>query len=94
MYSEIYKTEGDFLDRCPCSFQILDFVDSIENTDTRWFFDIGYAFYKAKKYAVIFKTYALPEYKDYVLSVEATEHKEKYTINIIKRIDNLLTDND
>lgn len=93
MYDKIYKSEELFLDECPCAYQLLNFVDNIKDTDVRWFFDVGYAYYKEDKYYVIFKSYVTDEYKDYVLSIEAAGKDGKYDIRIIKKIDNLLSGN-
>lgn len=93
MFDEIYRTEKEFRDKCPCYYAILEFIDNIKDTDVRWFFDVGYAFYPEKRYCIIFKSYITPEYEDYVLSVESTKVNDTYNIKIVKKVDNLLCDN-
>lgn len=93
--SHIYKNEDDFFDKCPCAYRILNFVDSIKDTDVHWFFDVCYYDQFDKRYSVIFKSYETEEFKNYVLSVEAKETENNdYSIRIIKKVDNLLTDNE
>lgn len=91
MMWEAYKTKEEFKDNCPCWYQILDFVKSIEDTDTRWYFDICYNHHPERRYSTIFKSYSTEEYKDYVLSVEARFNDElrKYEFRIVKKVDNL-----
>lgn len=94
MFDESYKSEDVFLDRCPCAIQVLNFVDSIKDTDARWYFYKGYAFHSERRFSIIFKSYAMPEYEDYVLSVEAQYSEGKCNFRIVKKVDNLLTDNE
>ncbi|KEI11771.1 hypothetical protein [Clostridium novyi] len=93
MFHEIYKTEVQFLNNCPCAYEILEFIDNLKDTDVHWFFDHGFSFYNKNKYCIIFKSYSTPEYDNYVLSIEAIKTNDVYTIKIIKKIDNLLHDN-
>jgi hypothetical protein len=89
----IFKSELDFLENCPCAYKILNFVDSIEDTDVRWFFDYGVGDYDEKTYQIIFKSYITPEFKDYVLSIKAEWKDGTYDIKLVKKVDNLLADN-
>jgi len=91
----IYRNEEHFFDECPCAYQILYFVDSIKDTDARWFFDRAYSDYEnEERHAVIFKSYITQEYKDYVLSVEAKKKNDGYDIRLLKKVDNLLGGNE
>lgn len=95
MSFKLLKTEEEFLDSCPCAYKILNFVDAIKDTDVRWFFDSCYFTRLDKRYTAIFKSYALDEYRDYVLSIEANKSGEGgYDLRIIKKVDNLLSDNE
>lgn len=90
MFSEVYKTEREFKDKCKCAFSVLNFVEEIEDTDVKWFFDKAYFLdYPEKRYSVIFKSFVTEEYRDYILSVEAKFNKEtgKYDVRIIKKVD-------
>jgi hypothetical protein len=92
MFDEVYSTEKEFKENCPISYKIYDFVNSIES-DTRWFFDVGYAFYRERKYQILFTSYITEEYKDYLLSIEAQIINNDVTIKIFKKIDNLVNNN-
>lgn len=95
MIPHLIKNEQEFTDRCPCAYRILEFVDSIKDTDARWFFDLCYYDYFEQRFSVIFKSYITEEYKDYVLSVAAKKTEDgNYDIRIIKKVDNLLNDNE
>ncbi|MFD3261907.1 hypothetical protein ACE3MQ_25225 [Paenibacillus lentus] len=94
MFDDVMKTKSDFYDKCPCATKILEFVDSIDDSDVRWFFHIGYCHFDENRYAIIFKSYDMPEYEDYVLSVEATYNDDDYILRIVKKVDNLLTSNE
>lgn len=95
MFDKIYKTERDFRDNCPIAYKIYNFVDSLES-DTRWFFDIGYEFYIfERKYQILFKSYITEEYKDYLLSIEAKVNDDNAVdIKVIKKIDNLINNSE
>lgn len=88
MYDKIYKTEDEFLDNCLCAYRILNFVDNIES-DARWFFNCCYFMQPERNYCVIFKSYDMHEYENYVLSIEAAWKNENWNIRIIKKVDNL-----
>lgn len=96
MLKQIYNTEEDFLDNCSCCYAILDFVENIKNTDTRWFFEKCYSRYDKdsdyEEHYVIFKSYITEEFKDYILSIKVIKLSESYSIHIVKKIDNLLSD--
>lgn len=94
MFDDVIKTKTDFYEKCPCAAKILEFVDGIEDTDARWFFHIGYCHFDEKRFGIIFKSYDMPEYKDYVLSVEATYKNSDYILRVVKKVDNLLTSNE
>lgn len=87
-----YKNESDFIENCPCAYQILNYIDGIKDTDVKWFFDFGISDYPEDVHRIIFKSYCTPEYKDYVLSLsaEAIDESSKYSIELVKRVDNLL----
>lgn len=95
MFDKIYKTERDFRDNCPIAYKIYNFVDSLES-DTRWFFDVGYEFnIFERKYQILFKSYITEEYKDYILSIEATiDNDNNVDIRVTKKVDNLLNNSD
>lgn len=96
LFNQIYRTEEDFLDKCPCGYKIIKFVENIKDTDVLWFFDICYSYYdrilKVETHQAIFKSYITEEYKDYVLSIKAEKIDGSYSLSITKKVDNLLSD--
>lgn len=88
MYNRIMKTEEEFTDNCPCAYEILDYIDTID-TDVRWWFDVAYNQDFGKRYSTIFKSYATDEYKDYILSIESKFINDKWEHKVFKKVDGL-----
>lgn len=95
MIPRYIKNEDDFFEYCPCAFHILNFVNEIKDTDVKWFFERCIYHHDEESFYVLFKSYMTDEFKDYALSVAAEKtESDKYTIRIIKKVDNLLNETD
>ena len=79
--------EGDFLNECGAASAILEYVERNETKgDDHWFFEECWADWSVPRFTVIFKCYRIPEYKDHLLSIEATKAEDDgWSIRTIKR---------
>lgn len=86
----ILSTEDEFTEYCPCAYKVLNFVSQLE-TDALWFFDVCYNNYEVNTYSVIFKSYVTDEYKDYIVSIQATKADKAWDIELFRKVDGLGT---
>jgi hypothetical protein len=95
----VYRTKEEFEDNCLCAYAIIDYVETHYNTAyIKWFFDRCYDhstdWDKKEIYTVIFTSFDTPDYKDYVLSIQAVKTDNGYEFNLIKKVDNLSNDSE
>lgn len=85
-----YKTEEEFFTEC-CSFasDVFKFVESISG-DNRWFFHECYLDNSGRNHTVIFKSYDLPEYQNFILSVVVRKQNDKYVFTVLKQVTELV----
>lgn len=70
----LIDNEEEFKDECSFAFEVLDYVEQImQNDKSRWWFDRCYADWDTEVHFVLFTSYELEEYKDYILSIKVTE---------------------
>ncbi|SLK21730.1 MULTISPECIES: hypothetical protein [unclassified Paenibacillus] len=86
-----YKTKEEFQENCDCAYAVYNLVDSINDSDVTWFFDVCFYFPNQKLYTISFVSYETPEYKDYKLGISAIQNESGfYDLKITQRVDNLL----
>ncbi|KNF09847.1 hypothetical protein CLPU_1c00120 [Gottschalkia purinilytica] len=87
---QLIKNKEAFEEECWLfSSSLYNFVEKHCETDSiRWFFDSCYMpdYYTKDSYTVIFKSYDIEEYKDYILSIEVTYEDNNYNFRIIKQV--------
>lgn len=81
-------SEEDFLNECAPAPDIRRHVEALEAaTPNRWFFEKCWADWHTPKFTAIFRSYRLPEYKDYILSVEASRSVDgQWAVRTIKQV--------
>ncbi|MNB96915.1 hypothetical protein D3C81_1128840 [compost metagenome] len=88
---EKYITPDSFLYDCRYAPYILEFVENIPNSDTRWFMDHGFVHLKnEERYTITFKGFGDVKFKKYILILEVSIdlHTKECCVEIVKRIDN------
>lgn len=87
MLSKILKNKEEFIDECECAYKILSFVKNDVETDVKWWFDVAYR--EDNRYSVLFKSYIIEEYKDYILSITSEKIDGEWELKVFKKVDGL-----
>lgn len=85
----VFRKEKEFEDKCWFfAIGVQNFVQSISG-DNRWFFDVCYKDDREERYSVIYRSYATPEYRNFVLSIGVRRIGDDYEYKIVKQVTEL-----
>ena len=95
MFSEVYNTTQEFEENCLCASAVNNFIDTKIISNVKWFFDKCFMFENHQRYSIIFSSYALPDYKGYIMGLEAryNVNSDSYDIKLIKKAESPTLDN-
>jgi len=82
-----YTSEEEMLENTLFYNELLEFVKSISGKNMWWFKEC----YKQldNRYAVIFSSYATPEYRNFLLSISVNKENGKYQFKVVKQVTDL-----
>jgi len=75
--TNIINDKEEFITACDFAHEALRYSENFNTDRTQWFFDQCIANWVEGRHTVVFKSFNLPEYKDYVLSIEVTGNRQE-----------------
>ena len=82
-----FTSEEDFIDYFHHYQKLIEYVKSISG-DNYWWFEEAYA-QENNEYSILFTSYKTPEYRNFLLSINAEKIDDDYRFSITKQITDL-----
>lgn len=72
------RTKDAFFEHCDFAKDAINFAEKFNTDDVRWFFDGCTANWVESKFSITFRSYNLPAYDGFMLSITVTGDKSGY----------------